>query len=54
MKSEISDQALGLLNQREALRKEKRFGDADKIRVQLEEMGYRVMDTDEGAKLVKG
>ncbi len=54
VKSEISDQALGLLNQREALRKEKRFGDADKIRVQLEEMGYRVMDTDEGAKLVKG
>jgi len=37
-----------LLEQREMLRREKRFVEADEVRVKIEELGYRVEDTPDG------
>ena len=52
-KVEITAEARGLLAQREGLRAEKRFAEADQVRKQLLEMGYRVEDKRDGAKLVR-
>lgn len=52
-KVEVSPEAKGLLEKREALRGEKRWGEADRVRKQLEEMGYAVRDEEGGAVLVK-
>lgn len=40
----VSDDIRKLLTQREALRKQKRFFEADKIREEIEKLGYRVGD----------
>ena len=52
-KVEITDEARGLLAQREKLRAEKRFAEADQVRKQLEEKGYRVRDEASGAVVEK-
>ncbi|MBI2068595.1 MAG: cysteine--tRNA ligase [Candidatus Yanofskybacteria bacterium] len=41
----IPDEVLELVEKREKLREEKNWAEADKIRAQIEEMGYRVDDT---------
>ena len=49
----ISEEAKALLSRREALRKERRFEEADEARGELTKLGYQVMDTELGAKLEK-
>ncbi len=44
----ISDEALDLIRQREALRARRRWGEADALRQRLAEMGIAVADTPEG------
>ena len=43
--SQVSQEVKKLMEKREKLRKEKRFDEADKIRKQIEKMGYTVNDT---------
>lgn len=50
---EASEEVRKLLARREELRDEKRFGEADEIRKQIESMGFRVKDSDSGAILEK-
>jgi len=52
-KVEVTDETMGLLAQREKLREEKRFAEADQVRKQLEEKGYRVRDEASGAVVEK-
>lgn len=52
-KTEVTTEAKGLLAQREKLRKEKKFAEADGVRRQLEELGYSVEDTQEGVRLTR-
>lgn len=49
----ISEDVKKLVEKREALRKEKRFEEADKIREELKKMGYIVEDTKDGPKIKK-
>lgn len=51
--SSISEEAKELLAERERLRKEKKYAEADEIRKDIEEMGYKVEDTASGAKLIR-
>ena len=44
-KEKVPNEVLELVEKREKLRKEKKWEEADKIRAQIEEMGYRVDDT---------
>ncbi len=48
-----ADQIRGLLTERQAARKEKRFGDADRIRDELAGMGYQIQDTPQGPRAVR-
>ncbi len=50
---EITDEARDLVTKRERLREEKRFAEADKIREDLGRLGYKVLDTDDGVKLIR-
>ena len=50
---EIPQEALDLLEQRQAARKEKNYKLADSIREQLKEMGYSIEDSAQGSKLKK-
>ncbi|MEK7525374.1 MAG: cysteine--tRNA ligase [Patescibacteria group bacterium] len=52
-KSEVGEEAKKLLEKREELRKARKFEESDAIRDELAKMGYKVMDTDRGAKLVR-
>ena len=49
----IGAELMALVEKREKLRKEKKFAEADKIRVQLREKGIELMDTPEGVKWKK-
>ena len=40
-----------LVVKREALRKEKKWNEADKVRIELESQGYRIQDTKEGSRI---
>lgn len=42
-----------LINEREIARQEKRWSDADHLRAQITELGWKVLDTPEGPKLEK-
>ena len=42
-----------LIEKREALRKEKKWDEADKVRIELESQGYKVKDTKEGSRVKK-
>lgn len=50
---EIHERFKKLLTEREKLRQEKKFAEADKIRETLKKQGYKIEDTKEGPKLVK-
>lgn len=52
-KSTLPDDMNELLAKREIYRKEKRFDEADSVRKQIEERGYTLEDTQDGAKLKK-
>lgn len=46
------DTAKELVRKRDALREQKKFAQADKLREELERMGYEVTDTSQGTQLV--
>jgi cysteinyl-tRNA synthetase len=48
---ELSFEIKDLLEKRMLAKKEKHYEEADKIRNQIEEMGYKLLDTPEGQKL---
>lgn len=50
-KTEVTAEAKGLLVQREKLRAEKKFAEADEVRGQLESLGYKIEDTETGPVL---
>jgi cysteinyl-tRNA synthetase len=52
-KFEIPKDILSLVEEREKLRKEKKWDEADKIREKIQELGYKILDTKEGPKLKK-
>lgn len=52
-KAKTPNNTLKLLEEREKLRKEGKFEEADSIRVKIEKMGYRVEDTPEGPRVKK-
>ena len=52
-KEEFPQEALDLLAQRQAARKEKNYKLADSIRDRLKEMGYSIEDSPQGSKLKK-
>ncbi len=52
-KESIPNEVLRLVEEREQLRKEKNFSEADKIRDKLREMGYHVDDTPKGPRIRK-
>ena len=51
--SPIPAEVSSLAEQREILRKEKKWQEADKIRKELEKRGWIVKDTDKGTKITK-
>jgi cysteinyl-tRNA synthetase len=51
--SEISSEAISLIEKRDSARKEKNWAESDAIRKELEALGYVVFDTPEGTKLTK-
>lgn len=50
-KVEVSEEVKKLLEKRETLRRDKKFGEADEVRVKIEELGYRVEDTPDGVRV---
>lgn len=48
-----SDELKELLQRREQLRQLKRFAEADKIRLEIERRGYKIIDTPQGQRLQK-
>ncbi|MBI5620245.1 cysteine--tRNA ligase [Candidatus Gottesmanbacteria bacterium] len=50
-KSKVSEEIQDLLNQREVLRKEKKFEEADAVRERIVSMGFDVEDTSSGSQL---
>ncbi|MBQ8891950.1 MAG: cysteine--tRNA ligase [Bacilli bacterium] len=48
---EIPKEVLELVEQRTKYKKEKNFTEADKVREEIERLGYRVLDTRDGVKL---
>ena len=50
---DISDEIKALVEERTAAKKNKDFARADAIRNQLKEMGYSLLDTREGVKIMK-
>jgi cysteinyl-tRNA synthetase len=48
---EVPVEVLALVEQREQARGDKRWGDADALREQIEEAGYQVRDTAEGSEV---
>ena len=50
---QVGKKAKKLVKEREDFRKKGKFGEADKIRKKIEEMGYLVEDTSEGPKVRK-
>jgi len=52
-KIDIPQEIIDLANQREKLRQEKKFSEADEIRKQIEQAGWQVEDTPDGPKVIK-
>jgi cysteinyl-tRNA synthetase len=50
---EIPDDIQDLLNRRESARKDKNFNLADSLRAEIEEKGYEIVDSPEGATVKK-
>ncbi|MBI3956170.1 cysteine--tRNA ligase [Candidatus Gottesmanbacteria bacterium] len=50
---EIPEDIQGLLQEREALRREKKFAEADQVRKTIEEKGFVVEDTPDGSKITE-
>lgn len=50
---EVPEEVIKLAEERENLRKEKKFEEADEIRKKIEDIGYLVEDTTKGSKLEK-
>ncbi len=48
---QIPEEVQELVNKREKLRKEKKFEDADKVRVEITALGYTIEDSSEGIKI---
>ncbi|OGH63106.1 MAG: cysteine--tRNA ligase [Candidatus Lindowbacteria bacterium RIFCSPLOWO2_12_FULL_62_27] len=48
-----ADRVSGLLAERERARKEKRYKDADRLRMELLEMGYQIQDTPQGPRAIR-
>ncbi len=53
LEAKIPDEILKLVNQREVLRREKRFKEADDIRNKILEKGYIIEDTKLGPRIIK-
>ncbi len=51
IKYQVSKEVLDLVDKRETLRREKKWEEADELRKQIEDLGYTVEDTEEGAKV---
>ncbi|MFH1643586.1 MAG: cysteine--tRNA ligase [bacterium] len=49
----IPDEVMVLVASRETLRKEGKWGEADKVRVELESKGYKIQDTKSGSRVQK-
>lgn len=50
---EIPEEILGLMKSRQEARDEKRWGEADKVRDEIEKKGYRILDGKKGVKIEK-
>lgn len=50
---EIPNEVMTLVQEREALRKEKKWKESDEVRAKIEEKGYTVKDTSEGTEIKK-
>ncbi len=50
---EIPNEILELVQKRKELKQAKQFEDADKVRMEIENLGYKVLDTREGTKIEK-
>jgi len=53
-KIEIPDEIKRLVKQREKLRQEKKWKEADEVRKKIDELGYQIEDTKEGPEIKKG
>ena len=51
--NEIPSEVMKLVEERESLRKNKKWNEADKIRAQIKDMGYNIEDTVYGPFLTK-
>jgi cysteinyl-tRNA synthetase len=51
--TQIPQEVINLAQERESMRKNKKFNDADRLRVEIERKGYFLKDTKEGTKIVK-
>lgn len=51
--SKVPEEVEKLLAKREALRKAGKFEEADKVRLEIEKLGYRIEDTSGGSKIVR-
>ena len=49
----IPEEIVALITKRETLRKEKKWEEADKVRIKLESQGYKVKDTKKGSRVKK-
>ena len=51
--SDIPDKILKMITERDKARKNKEWATSDKIREQLEFLGYEIKDTNKGTRLIK-
>ena len=51
--AKIPDGVIKLVEERERLRKEKKWSEADEVRKKIEELGYEVKDSVNGSELIK-
>lgn len=52
-REDIPKEIQNLLHQREVLRKENKFSEADEVRKQIEDLGYQIEDTPTGSRITK-
>ena len=50
-KIDVPKEVLDLVSKRKELKKEKNFEEADKVRLEIESLGYKVLDTRDGIKI---
>jgi cysteinyl-tRNA synthetase len=50
---EIPDEIKNLVDERERLRQEKKWSNADEVRKQIEEKGWQIQDSEQGPKIIK-